>query len=453
MFDRYVKKLTKEIWLLSYPTMISFAMQSFYDLVDMAWVGRISKEALSGVTIFSTIYYLFTVSNEIAGAGSVSMISQSYGRGDRKRTQLIAEQTISFKIVLALISIGLMLLFVDPMISFYTGDAAVRESALRYGYIRIFFIPMMFSSYSVNTIFRCTHDSKTPMKIMLISAVLNLILDPIFMFKTIPGTAIPGLNLGVFGAALATVTAATISFLYGFIILITGRRDVTISLRGLLKLDLEVDRRLFEIGFPSGLQVLVRQFFSAVMIKFVTVYGTAAIALTGISGKLSGFFLMPIFGLNNAGATLVGSALGRDDIKEADLLARISSRLNASIIFLIVLGAAIFAEPLMGVFSSDAAVIQSGVTMIRILAVAQVIIAYNFGKKIVFSGSGYNRPQLIATFISRWFVQLPAMYAVIYLFALPLDFLWISMVIAEVMDFFVIEYFYRQGRWKHTRAF
>jgi len=453
MIDHYSKKLTRDIWLLSYPTMISFAMQSFYDLVDMAWVGQISKEALSGVTIFATIYNLFTVFNEIAGAGSVSMISQSYGRGDRRQTQLIAEQTISFKVVLALISVCLMLLFADPMIRFYTGDPVVREAALQYGYIRIFFIPMMFSSYSVNTIFRCTHDSKTPMKIMLISAVLNLVLDPVFMFETIPGTSLPGLNLGVFGAALATVTAATISFLYGFIILVTGRRDVTISLRGLLRLHPEIDRRLFEIGFPSGLQVLVRQFFSAIMIKFVTVYGTTAIALTGIHGKLSGFFLMPIFGLNNAGATLVGSALGRDDIKEAALLSRISSRLNAAIIFAIVSVAAIFAQPLMSVFSTEPAVIRSGVTMIRILAVAQVIIAYNFGKKVVFSGSGYNRPQLIATLVSRWAVQLPAMYVIVHLFQLPLDFLWLSMIAAEVMDFLIVEYYYRQGRWKHTRAF
>lgn len=75
------KEIAKKLWTLSYPTMISFGLESFYDIVDMAWVGQISPESLSGVTIFSTIYMLFTVLNEVAGDASISLISQYYGRG------------------------------------------------------------------------------------------------------------------------------------------------------------------------------------------------------------------------------------------------------------------------------------------------------------------------------------------------------------------------------------
>ena len=92
----------------------------------------------------------------------------------------------------------------------------------------------MFSSYSVNTCLRCLGDAKRPMYIMIIAAIINIFLDPLFMFSYFPGTNIPGLNLGALGAALATVISTTIAFSIGFIILIRGTDKVKITLKGLL---------------------------------------------------------------------------------------------------------------------------------------------------------------------------------------------------------------------------
>ncbi len=440
------------LWKLAYPTMISFALQSFYDIVDMAWVGQISSEALSGVTLFTTIYTLFTVLNEIAGGGSVAMIAQSYGRGTHQRTQLIAEQTISFKIVLALIAGGLMLFLLDPVLHLYTQDAATIQAAKDYGLIRIYFLPMAFSSYSVNTIFRCTQDSKTPMKIMLLAGFLNLILDPLMMFSHVPGTPIPGLGLGVFGAALATAIATTISFIYGFTILITGRRDVTISLRGLLRLDLPIDRELMRIGAPAGLQLFVNQFFNATMMKFVTTYGVSAVALAGISGKLNGFLLMPIFGLNMAGSALVGSALGRDNIREAEQVSAAAVRINTVVVGSLGLVIALFARPVISIFSRDPEVISEGIIMIRVSVISLVLSAYNYGRKVVFSGSGYNRPQLIITFVSFWLVQIPSTALIVFAFHLPLSAFWWSMVIGTLADVALTAYYYGQSTWRMNRV-
>ena len=135
--------IAKNLWHLSYPTMTSYALQSFYDVVDIAWVTRISSNALSGVTLFTTIYSLFTVLNEVAGASSVSMISQSYGRGTKEYTKRICEQTISFKVVLAIFSAVLILIFLSPLLKFYSSDEAVYTAAMEYGLIRIFFTPII----------------------------------------------------------------------------------------------------------------------------------------------------------------------------------------------------------------------------------------------------------------------------------------------------------------------
>lgn len=446
------KTLRKGLWQLSYPTMIAFGLQSFYDIVDMAWVGQISSSALSGVTLFSTIFMLFTVLNEIAGSGSVAMIAQAYGRGDEEKTRIISEQTISFKIILALISAGALLLFLKPILNFYTDDQSVVEAALEYGYIRIFFLPMMFASYSVNTIFRCTDDSKTPMKIMLIAGFLNLVLDPIMMFDRIPGLGLPGMGMGVFGAALATAISTTVSFLYGFSILLSGRKGQTISIKGLFRLNADIDRELLTVGFPSGIQLFIRQFFNATMMKFVTVYGTQAVALAGISGKLNAFMLMPIFGLNMAGSTMVGNALGREKIKDAELVSKIAIEMNLAVVGGISFLVVVLASYIMSFFSNEPYVISQGMIMIRISALALMMVAYNFGKKTVFSGSGFNRPQLVATFVSKWIMQLPAMYLIVYGFKLPLSYFWLSMLVAEIGDLFITEYYYGQDTWRLNRV-
>ena len=446
------KEIAKKLWTLSYPTMISFGLESFYDIVDMAWVGQISPESLSGVTIFSTIYMLFTVLNEVAGDASISLISQYYGRGDKETTQRVAEQTISFKIVLAFISMALLLIFIRPVMEFYTDDPKVISEALSYGYIRIFFIPVLFALYSVNTIFRCTQDSITPMKIMLISAILNLILDPILMFETVPFLGIPGAGLGVLGAAWATILASAAAFIYGFTILATGRRKVRISIPGLFRLDKTIDKKLLFIGIPSGVQFFIRQFFNAAMVKFVAVYGTTAIALAGINGKLNGFALMPIFGLTMAGSTLVGAALGENRIKEAELVTKVGALVNLIIVGSLSLLIAIFARPIMSLFSQDPMIVDNGIPMLWIMAVDIPLLAYCFGHKVVFSGSGYNRPKLIATLGSTWLVHLPVVLVMIYVLQVPILIFWTSYLFADTADLLITLYYYNQPTWRFNRV-
>jgi len=256
--DLTAGSVTKNLLSMSLPTMFGFMSQTLYDLVDMAWIGRISPEAVASVTIFTTIFWLAEVMNEIIGTGSVSLISQSYGSGDTERTRRVIEQTIAFKALVALISATFLLLFLKPLIAFFTDDPLVRRSALEYGYIRIFFLPIMFSSYTVNTALRCTGDAKKPMIIMLTASVLNVVLDPVLMFDTIPGTPIHGFGLGVFGAALATIISITVAFLAGFCILFSRWARVRITLRGIFRLEWAIDRKLFAIGAPSGLEMLSR---------------------------------------------------------------------------------------------------------------------------------------------------------------------------------------------------
>lgn len=448
------KQLSSDLWKLSYPSIIAYTLQAFYDIIDMVWVGRISKEAIGGVTLFSTIYMLFTVLNDVAGSSSVSMLSQSYGRNTPKRTQRIAEQTITFKVILAIITAVLLLIFLQPLLNIYSDDPVVKQAALDYGRIRIFALPIAFSSYSVNTIFRCTGDSKTPMKIMLSATAINMILDPVLMFESlkIGSWTIKGFGLGVYGAGLATVIATTISFVIGFYILIRGQRDVTISFKGLLRLDKEIDKQLLSIGLPAGFQLFVRQGFNALLMLLITSYGTIAVTVYGLGNKLIGFSFTPIAGFTFAGSTLIGHALGRERVDEASYLAKVSTGIITSIIAVFAFFMAIFPRVFLGLFNKDADVLYHGTPMLRWVALGMIVAALASGMRVVFSGSGLNRPILIATVISRWLVQLPLMYYLVKFQAVELSKIWITFLIAELADLAVVAYYYRKGKWKYNRV-
>jgi putative efflux protein, MATE family len=444
--------IAKNLWHLSYPTMTSYALQSFYDVVDIAWVTRISSNALSGVTLFTTIYSLFTVLNEVAGASSVSMISQSYGRGTKEYTKRICEQTISFKVVLAIFSAVLILIFLSPLLKFYSSDEAVYTAAMEYGLIRIFFTPIMFSSYSVNTIFRCTGDSKTPMTIMFIASIINIVLDPILMFKRVPFINIQGAGLGVFGAALATVIATSLSFAYGFIILLSGKRDIKISFKGLFSLDREIDLSLLKIGFPSGINLFVRQLSGAVIMKFVSVYGFVAIAIAGIGAKLSQLANMPIFGFTMGGSALVGHALGRENVKDAKATSIFAALMASTLVGIFIILVYSFPHFFMSFFLTKPDEIALSIPMVYFLSFSLLPLAFAQGLSVSFSGAGDNKPKLYSSVISRWVFQIPFLYVVVRCLSLPLYFVWTSYILAEIVELLIVLFCYVKRPWWEKRV-
>ena len=444
--------IAKNLWHLSYPTMTSYALQSFYDVVDIAWVTRISSNALSGVTLFTTIYSLFTVLNEVAGASSVSMISQSYGRGTKEYTKRICEQTISFKVVLAIFSAVLILIFLSPLLKFYSSDEAVYTAAMEYGLIRIFFTPIMFSSYSVNTIFRCTGDSKTPMTIMFIASIINIVLDPILMFERVPFINIQGAGLGVFGAALATVIATSLSFAYGFIILLSGKRDIKISFKGLFSLDREIDLSLLKIGFPSGINLFVRQLSGAVIMKFVSVYGFVAIAIAGIGAKLSQLANMPIFGFTMGGSALVGHALGRENVKDAKATSIFAALMASTLVGIFIILVYSFPHFFMSFFLTKPDEIALSIPMVYFLSFSLLPLAFAQGLSVSFSGAGDNKPKLYSSVISRWIFQIPFLYIVVRCLALPLYFVWSSYILAEFVELLIVLFCYVKRPWWEKRV-
>ena len=442
---------------MALPTMFGFFSQMLFNVVDMIFVGMISAEAVAGVTIYGTISVIIYVFNDIIGTSSISLISQSYGQGDLDKTARVVEQTITFKGLVALLAGGFMLIFLKPLTHFFTADAVTFKAAMDYGYIRTFFLPIMFSSYTVNTAMRCIGDSKKPLYIMIFVSILNVVLDPLLMFDTMPfitwfGTPIPGFGMGVFGAALATVISSTVAFLIAFWLLIRGKTYIKINLRNLLKLDKEIDYKLITIGLPSGFEGLNRNLANFILFKMIAFYGTPFVAAYGIVIRLVDMCFMPLMGLNMGGSAIVGQNIGANDYKRVKKTVHAAAILGVVATLIIAILAFIFAKPIVGIFIQDAEVIAIGALLIRWLIPSMIFLSVMFGFGTAFSGSGYNTPFFIASVVSRWLFLIPIGVVATYVLKTSFRGLLVAYIISEMVDMSVVLYHYKKGKWLTKRV-
>lgn len=442
---------------MSVPTMLGMLGQTLYDVVDMIWIGRISGKAVAGVALFSSIFWLVEILNEIIGVSSVAMITQSYGSGDADKTRRVVEQTIVFKAFMAVIAALALHVMLEPLVRFFSDDPVVLASALDYGRVRVFFLPVFFMTYSCFTALRCTGDPSSQMWIMLGASIVNTILDPILMFETVPGLGIRGLGLGVFGAGLATVISICLAFIVGFGLLASGRTKVRLSVKGLLRLDPAIDRKLLTVGLPSGGEMLARQLAGLVTTKFVAGYGTAAIAALGIGNRLGGLVFMPLFGLMSGGGTIVGQNLGAENPERAERTARAAALLGGGAITVLMGLAIAFPRPVMAIFVDAPETIEAGVSMIRLMGSSFIVVSFALALGCAFSGAGYNLPFLVSAIVGRWGAQVPFLLAAA--FALPrlgLDLgihgVWASFLVSDVVQAAILLYYYRKGDWKRVRV-
>lgn len=436
---------------MSLPTMYGMLFTALYDMVDIFWIGMLDQEAVAAITIYLTLFLALEILNEVVGTSSVSLLSRSWGASDIELTRKIGEQTFVFKALLGSVGALILMLVLPFFYRLYTTDAQVISHGLQYGYLRSLFVPVFFSSYTVNTILRSTGDAKTPMLLLLSSAVLNMVLDPILMFSTIPFTSLPGLGWGMFGASLATCISYAFAFIVGFWYLESGRAPLTIRCKSLLHLDWNIDKKLLTIGLPSGINMLLRALITIIFLKLVALYGTVAIAALGIANRIYQFCGMPSNGLSMGSGILVGQRLGGRQYKEAKEVTLLScyNGLVFSLPFILLL--LLVPKPLISLFLGGGSVSSEAAALLRMYALCLISLAIGGGLGSAFFGSGHTRPILYTSLVSGWLVQIPYALLVVLVFKLPLPWLWGAYLIGDTLDCLLRYCYFRLGGWKEER--
>jgi len=414
------------LFRLSIPSIIAMIIQATYNVVDSMFVGRLSTEALSALSLAYPIQMALIAIAVGTGVGSSTFISRQLGRGNRKKAEnaagSILQITVFYGILFALIGFFLS----DKLIALFTGDPVLIEMGR--DYIRIILIGSMalFIPMVGNNILRGEGNTFLPMITMLIGSVINIILDPFFIFGI---GFFP--RLEVAGAALATVLSRLISGSFLIFILFSNKNELKIDIKK-IHFKSSILKPIYIVALPAIIMQLLASVMMAGINKFILAPVSAtAIAVAGIYFRLQSFVFMPVFGLNQGYMPIVGYNYGHQKPKRMKKTIKLAGLVAFAFTTIGFVVFQLFPVKLIMMFNQDPELIEMGSDALRKISLAFPVIGPSILVGSTFQAFGRGMPSLILSIARQLVFLLPLMY---YLNTFAgLDSAWYALPISEAM--------------------
>ena len=434
--------LNRAIVLLAIPMVLEMVLESLFAVVDVFWVGRLGANAVATVGLTESLLSLvFAVGFGLA-LSTTAMVARRIGEKDAAGAATAGVQAIFIGIATSLL-IGAPCWIYAPKLLEVMG-ASPEIVATGSGYARIALggccaVLMLFLN---NAIFRGAGDAAVAMRLLWVSNIINLVLDPCLIFGWGPFP-----RLGVTGAALATFIGRSIGVLYQFYRLLRGTERIRI-LVSQIRIDLHVLWRLVRVSVTGILQFAVADVSWIGLIRIVSFFGSAALAGYTIAIRILIFVILPSWGLSNAAATLVGQNLGAKQPERAEKSVWLTGLYNMFFLGSVGVFFAVFAEPIVRLFTNDPAVLPLAALCLRILSYGNIGYAYGMVMLQAFNGAGDTITPTIVNFFGFCLLELP----LAYLLARPFGFgpkgAYYAIVFAEAAIAAAGVLLFRRGKWK-----
>src|ERR1700737_4617876 len=437
--------LNRAIFLLAVPMVLEMVLESLFAVVDVFWVGRLGANAVATVGLTESMLSLVFAVGMGLSLSTTAMVARRIGEKDPEGAAVAGVQAIAIGLAVSFV-VGVPCFFFAPQLLRLMG-ASPQIIATGSGYARIALggsgaIMLLFLN---NAIFRGAGDAAIAMRLLWVSNIINLVLDPCLIFGWGPFP-----KLGVTGAALATFTGRSVGVLYQFYRLLRGTERIRI-LRQQIRLELGVLWRLLRVSATGILQFAIAHTSWIGLVRIVSLFGSAALAGYTIGIRILIFIILPSWGLSNAAATLVGQNLGAKRPDRAEKAVWRTGFYN--MIFLGVIGICFvfFAEPTVRLFTHDREVIPLAAACLRILSYGNIAYAYGMVMLQAFNGAGDTVTPTIVNLFGFWFLEIP----IAYILAIPAHMrsngVFLSIVIAEAAIAAAGIILFKQGRWKRRQ--
>jgi putative MATE family efflux protein len=437
--------LNRAVVLLAIPMVLEMALESLFAVVDVFWVGRLGANAVATVGLTESLLSLVFAVGFGLGMSTTAMVARRIGEKDAQGGAVAGMQAIFIGLATSLV-FGIPCYVYAPKLLELMG-ASPEIVALGSGYARIALggcgaIVMLFLN---NAIFRGAGDAAVAMRLLWVSNIINLALDPCLIFGWGPFP-----KLGVTGAALATFTGRSIGVLYQFYRLLRGTERIHILLSQ-VRVNLGVLLRLLRVSLTGILQFAIADVSWIALVRIVSVFGSAALAGYTIAIRILIFVLLPSWGLSNAAATLVGQNLGAKQPERAEQSVWRTGLYNMLFLGAVGIFFVIFAEPVIHLFTNDPAVGPLAVSCLRILSYGNIAYAYGMVMLQAFNGAGDTVTPTIVNLFGFWLVEIPLAYALAIPARIGTKGVYYSIVIAEASIAVAGVLIFRRGRWKRQQ--
>jgi putative MATE family efflux protein len=440
---------------LAWPLVLGNLLQTFYNLADMFWVGRVSPEAVAAVSLMFPLSWMFVSTAMGITAATIALVSQYVGAGEDRRADHVVAQTVLLTLAVSSVLAVAGLAARRPLLSLIGARGQVFVEALAYIEVIFLALPFTFFFFAFRASLQGAGDTRTAMWLMVLSAGANVVLDPFFILGWGPFP-----EWGTFGAAVATFLSRGAAVALGLAVLLHGGFGVRLRLRD-LRPDPEVLKTLVDVGAPATVDGWARSFAAVAMAGLVARFGPAATAAYGVGTRLMSVTWSVAGAVGQATATGVGQNLGADT---PDRAARVAFVATAGTMGLL-LGATVlvvaFPAAAIRVFVADADVVREGVGFLRIVAPSWAFFGGVMAIQGAFRGAGHTKVAMVLSFLSRWILRVPVALVLAFAWTVTLpggvtvsglgigvEGIWWAYATAAFGSFLLAVAWFRRGTWR-----
>jgi putative MATE family efflux protein len=434
--------LNRAIFLLAIPMVLEMVLESLFAVVDVFWVGRIGEDAVATVGLTESMLLLvFAVAMGLS-LSTTAMVARRIGEGDPEDAAVAGVQAIFLGLILS-VAIGVpCAIFAPDLLRLMGASPAIVAVGSSYARIALGGSGVVMMLFLNNAIFRGAGDAAIAMRLLWLSNIINLALDPCLIFGLGPFP-----HLGVTGAALATFSGRGIGVLYQFYRLLRGTERIRV-LRRQIRVKWDVLLRLARVSATGVVQFAIAQTSWIGLVRIVSIFGAAAVAGYTIAIRVVIFAILPSWGLSNAAATLVGQNLGAKHPERAEQSVWRTGLYN--VLFLGGIGVVfiLFAAPIVSIFTHEPEVARRAAACLRIVSCGNIGYACEMVILQAFNGAGDTLTPTVVNFFGFWIFEIPLAYWLAIHQGLRSNGVYWSIVIAEGAIAIAGMILFRQGRWK-----
>lgn len=434
----------KNILYLALPMMVGTFLQDLFNIVDMIFIGRLGPAAISGIAIGGVLQgLLFTVASGVS-IGAVAVISRAYGGRRYEDAERASIQTVFIGFTLWFLALLFSKFFLTDAVSFLARETAGTGYALEYTKIIFNWSFVIFLSFGLNFSLRGAGDTLTPVIIMGIASLVNIILDPIFIYGLF---GFP--RMEVAGSALATVIARGIGVTLLLWRLFSGKLRLHFRQED-FRFDPKMTYRILKLGFFSMIQNLSRNISGIILMRLASNFGTIVIAAYGIVLRVILIAMMPGFGFGTAASTTVGQNLGAGKPKRSIASAWLAVLLYEAVTAIFMLAFIFAGKGVLTIFTNSPEVIQAGKRFLTIIGLQLPFMALAMTLSRALNGAGDTKNPMIATIVCTIGIRIAlATYLSGQIGELGL--IW-GIAISQVVEALVITFVFLRGHWQRIRV-
>ncbi|WP_432405387.1 MATE family efflux transporter [Wukongibacter sp. M2B1] len=393
------EKIPRVLMKLAVPGIIAMLVNAVYNVVDTMFVGMLGNtSAIGAVSVAFPLFMIIAAFGQMFGVGAGSYISRLLGEKNKELADKTTSTTFFTSLVCGIVFMNVGTIIIEPLLKMFGATATIMPFAKEYSTILVAGSVFTVCNMTLNNMIRAEGNVKYSMFAISLGAALNIILDPIFMF---------GFDMGIRGAALATVLAQGISFIFLIRYFISGKSYIKIAFKHFTP-----SSKIYAEIMKIGIATFVRQALSSLSLGLINVaampYGDAAVAAMGVTLRILSIGVFVIFGYNQGLQPVVGYNYGAKKYNRLQEAIKVSLKLTTIFSMLVTVVFMFFAEAIIGVFSNDAEVITIGAKTLRAISLLFPLFGFQQVYASLFQALGKGKESLILSLARQGIFLIPA---------------------------------------------